>query len=57
MFPVGSIYQTTSTQNPSVLLGGGTWTMLYNDLGITERVTIDNTESYSPVIYYWERIA
>lgn len=54
MFPVGSIYQTTSTQNPSVLLGGGVWRQLYGG-GWSEGMTINNQEQYSPVIYYWER--
>ena len=54
MFPVGSIYQTTSTKNPSELLGGGTWELLYGD-GVSEGILIDGVEQYAPVIYTWER--
>lgn len=28
IFPVGSVYLTVSTQNPSVLFGFGTWTLI-----------------------------
>lgn len=56
-YPIGSIYQTTKSANPSVLLGGGTWKLLYGN-GISEGLTDNNGKAlYSPVIYTWERIS
>lgn len=55
-YPVGSIYQTTSPTDPSILLGGGKWKLLYGD-GISEGLTSGDTVLYSPTIYTWERIS
>lgn len=54
MYPIGTIYMTTSSKDPSELLKGGTWRKLYGD-GYSEGISIDGVEQYSPVIYYWER--
>lgn len=54
LYPIGSIYQTTSEENPTIILGGGVWRELYGE-GITENIIINNVDTYSPVIHYWER--
>lgn len=55
VYPIGSIYQSTSSENPATILGGGTWKLLYGD-SISEGVEIEGEAEYSPQIYTWERI-
>lgn len=55
VYPVGSVYMTTLDKDPSEILGGGSWKLLYES-GVTENITVDGVDTYSPVIYYWERV-
>ena len=56
-WPVGSIYRTSSTENPADILGGGKWNLLY-DGGIREDIDIDGQSTpYTVTVYEWERIS
>ena len=53
MYPVGSVYETTLSTNPSTILGGGTWELIY---AANETITDEkNNEVYNYTSYKWNR--
>lgn len=55
LYPVGTVYETTTSINPSADLGGGTWEMMYGG-GITQTITDeDGNEVAKETTYKWKR--
>ena len=54
MYPIGTVYETTLSANPSTILGGGTWELIY---AANETITDEeNNEVYNYTSYKWNRI-
>ncbi len=55
LYPVGTVYETTTSTNPSADLGGGTWEMMYGG-GITQTITDEaGNEVAKETTYKWKR--